>query len=102
VWWQSWKTLPPAPLTGAPAPAGRARVLSGRASARVDGVLADSPWARVPRFALSSRVGDHEGASGFAVAAAAGAIARGELDVVLVIGDGPGRAVALVLAARSP
>lgn len=74
----------------------------GRAAAfLVD--LADCPvafaagWGAVPRRVVRPRTGWHEAAAGFALAAAATSIARGDVDEALVAVAAPGRAALCLL-----
>jgi 3-oxoacyl-[acyl-carrier-protein] synthase II len=80
-----------------PAPEGAAAVILAREDARADRVLAGSPWAEAPRRSAAPRAGDHEGAGGFAAAAAVAAIAAGELASALLLGISRDRGYAIVL-----
>jgi 3-oxoacyl-[acyl-carrier-protein] synthase II len=103
AWWGSWRTgdgLAPAarPLAAVPPPSrGGAAVFFGRDDARVRGALEGSPWAEVPRRSVAARAGDHEGAGGFAAAAAVSALAAGEVDSALLLGVAPDRGYAVLL-----
>ncbi len=119
LWWTSWRGEGEGALDGVPAPgvwgrssarrseapkhwSGRAAVITGQEELP-SGVSLPEAWARVPHRAVAPRAGVHEGAGGFAMAAALAAIARGELDAVLVVGHAPERGYAMVLmASRSP
>ncbi|MCC6556844.1 MAG: beta-ketoacyl-[acyl-carrier-protein] synthase family protein [Polyangiaceae bacterium] len=99
AWWSSWRGDGAGALAGAPPPGPRSGVLVGRDDARLSRSLDGSAWADVPRRALAPRVGDHEGAGGFAVAAGVSAIARGSLAGALVLGGAPDRGYAVLLVA---
>jgi 3-oxoacyl-[acyl-carrier-protein] synthase II len=100
AWWSSWRGDGTAALAGAPAPGvGAAAVFIGREDARVDRTLRGSPWAEVRRRALAPRVGDHEGAGGFAAAAAVAAIEGGVLARALILGGAPDRGYAVLFVA---
>ena len=99
VFWTSWREPKHAPLAGAPAPASGACVLVGRQTAGAIESLRGSAWEGVPVRSLAERVGDHEGAGGFAVVAAAAAIGAGHLPSALVLGRARGRGYALLLSA---
>ena len=64
----------------------RRGVLRARRRSRCAPALEGSPWAEVPRRRVAARAGDHEGAGGFAAAAAVSALAAGEVDSALVVG----------------
>jgi 3-oxoacyl-[acyl-carrier-protein] synthase II len=74
-------------------------VFIGRQEARFAACLRGSPWAEVPRSTLAPRSGDHEGAGGFAAAAAVAVLARGDLASVLILGGAPDRGYAILLVA---
>lgn len=98
AWWASWRGDSAGALAGVPAPEpGLSGVFVGRDEPRVDRGLLGSPWAEVPRRALAMRAGDHEGAGGFAAAAAVAAIARGQLTRALILGGAPDRGYAILL-----
>jgi len=103
IWWTSWRGAPAAPLAGAPPPAelGTAAVFATRDDPVLEALLAGSSWADVPRHTTTRRAGTHEGAGGFAVAAAVSVLAAGELDAALVVGLAPDRGYALLLGAGS-
>ena len=94
AWWGSWRG-DARPLADAPRPsaAGQVAVFCGRDDARVRAALEGSPWADVPRRSVAARAGDHEGAGGFAAAAAVAALAAGEVERALVLGVAPDRGV---------
>ncbi|WP_437943181.1 beta-ketoacyl-[acyl-carrier-protein] synthase family protein [Sorangium sp. So ce281] len=115
-WWNSWRGDGVGMLAGAPAPArlgapgevalraqatvpSPAAVFVGREEERLVACLQGSPWAEVPRSTLASRSGDHEGAGGFAAAAAVAALASRDLASVLVVGGAPDRGYAILLVA---
>ncbi|MDC0746592.1 beta-ketoacyl-[acyl-carrier-protein] synthase family protein [Polyangium mundeleinium] len=101
-WWTSWRGAGEGALDAVPAPPHRAAVLTGQEDLP-PGLRLPEAWARVPHRAVAPRSGVHEGAGGFAMAAALAAIARGELDAALVVGHAPERGYALLLTAeRSP
>ncbi len=87
------------PLTNLPQPPASALVLSGRTSTEALLLLHGSPWENVPRRSVAERVGDHEGAGGFAVVVACALIARREASAILVLGHGLFRGSALLLVA---
>ncbi|MGK3991739.1 beta-ketoacyl synthase N-terminal-like domain-containing protein [Sorangium sp. So ce1024] len=116
AWWSSWRGDGVGMLAGAPAPvalgpqadaARRAQpgvptpaaVFVGRQEDRLVACLRGSPWAEVPRSTLAPRAGDHEGAGGFAAAAAVAALASGALASVLLLGGAPDRGYAILLVA---
>ncbi len=103
AWWGSWRgpagVVVTAPLAGAPrppTPAGAA-VFVGRDDERVRTALEGSPWAEVPRHGVAARAGDHEGAGGFAAAAAVAALAAGDVESALLLGTAPDRGYAALL-----
>jgi len=115
-WWNSWRGDGAGMLAGAPAPArlgapgesalraqasvpSPAAVFVGREEERLVACLQGSPWAEVRRSTLASRSGDHEGAGGFAAAAAVAALASRDLACVLVVGGAPDRGYAILLVA---
>ncbi|WP_438032292.1 beta-ketoacyl synthase N-terminal-like domain-containing protein [Sorangium sp. So ce204] len=115
-WWNSWRGDGVGMLAGAPAPArlgasvdvalraqatvpSPAAVFVGREEERLVACLQGSPWAEVRRSTLASRSGDHEGAGGFAAAAAVAALASRDLASVLVVGGAPDRGYAILLVA---
>jgi 3-oxoacyl-[acyl-carrier-protein] synthase II len=96
-WWTSWRgesASIDAPLP----PSERAAVITGQEELPI-GLRLSEAWACLPHRAVAPRAGVHEGAGGFAMAAALAAIARGELDAVLVVGHAPERGYALLLTA---
>jgi 3-oxoacyl-[acyl-carrier-protein] synthase II len=95
AWWTSWRGAEPA-LGGAPAPGEGAAVFFGREDERLLRALEGSPWAAAPRFGVAARAGDHEGAGGFAAAAAVAAIAAGRIETALLLGVAPDRGVAVL------
>ncbi|WP_437596674.1 beta-ketoacyl-[acyl-carrier-protein] synthase family protein [Sorangium sp. So ce590] len=116
AWWSSWRGDGAGMLAGAPAPAppgppeevGQrvqpsvptpAAVFVGRKAERIVACLRGSPWAEVPCSTLAPRAGDHEGAGGFAAAAAVAALASGALASVLIVGGAPDRGYAILLVA---
>lgn len=116
AWWTSWRGTGAGMLAGAPPPAWspgadaaaagapaaarpQSAVFIGRQEARLVACLHGSPWAEVPRSTLSPRAGDHEGAGGFAAAAAVAALANGALASVLILGGAPDRGYAILLVA---
>jgi 3-oxoacyl-[acyl-carrier-protein] synthase II len=86
-------------LRSLPPPTPRSLVVSGREEDRLSVLLAGSPWAEVPRVTTAPRCGDHEGAGGFALVAALGALAAGTYERVLCVGLAPDRVYAFVLDA---
>ncbi|WP_437964973.1 beta-ketoacyl-[acyl-carrier-protein] synthase family protein [Sorangium sp. So ce260] len=115
AWWSSWRGDGAGMLAGAPAPAlpgasgevaraqpsvpSPAAVFVGRKEERIAACLRGSPWAEVPCSTLAPRAGDHEGAGGFAAAAAVAALASGALASVLILGGAPDRGYAILLVA---
>jgi 3-oxoacyl-[acyl-carrier-protein] synthase II len=99
AWWSSWRGDGVGALSEAPPPGPSAGVLVGREEPRRTRCLEGSPWAAVPRRALAPRVGDHEGAGGFAAAAAVALIERGALSHALILGGAPDRGYAVLLVA---
>lgn len=97
AFWTSWREPDGAPLADAPPPPDGACVLVGRVDAALGQKLRGTAWAKVPVRSLAPRAGDHEGAGGFAVAAAVAALARGSLPAALVFGSALGRGYALLL-----
>jgi 3-oxoacyl-[acyl-carrier-protein] synthase II len=97
AWWASWRGEPKSALSELPPPpkAG-ALVLIGRHDDRADCFLGGSAWQAAERRVLSDRVGDHEGAGGFAAAAAVAALRAGLAESVLVLGHAPDRGFALL------
>jgi 3-oxoacyl-[acyl-carrier-protein] synthase II len=96
AWWSSWREggrigadLPP--------PSPGAVVMVGRDDERIASLLGPTSWAGVPRRAVAARAGDHEGAGGFAAAAAVAAIESAAAHTVLVVGAAPGRGYAMLL-----
>jgi len=98
TFWASWREPSTSPLAELPPPPEGAVVLVGRVDATLGQKLHGSPWAAVPVRSLAPRTGDHEGAGGFAVAAAVAALAANELSAALVLGSAIGRGYALLLA----
>jgi 3-oxoacyl-[acyl-carrier-protein] synthase II len=102
VAWTSWRGDGAGALAALPArPARDAWVLVGRVDEALDALIDGSAWASAERRALAPRVGDHEGASGFAAAAAVALLADGRASAVLVVGAAPDRGYAVVLASES-
>ena len=106
AWWRSWRsagTGGPRPLAEAPRPSspGTCAVFLGRDDERVRRALEGSAWAEVPRRSVAARAGDHEGAGGFAAAAAVGALAAGEIESALLLGLAPDRGYAVLLVRPS-
>ncbi|AKT43193.1 beta-ketoacyl-[acyl-carrier-protein] synthase family protein [Chondromyces crocatus] len=100
AWWKAWRGEGARALEDAPAPRpGNARVFIGREEIRNDVALQGSAWAEVPRRAVAPRVGDHEGAGGFAAATAVAAILTGDLSCALILGGAPDRGYAILLVA---
>jgi 3-oxoacyl-[acyl-carrier-protein] synthase II len=95
TWWASWRGAGPG-LVGAPAPGEGAAVFFGREDPRLLHALEGSPWAAAPRWKVAARAGDHEGAGGFAAAAAVAAIAAGRVTSALLLGVAPDRAIAVL------
>ena len=100
-WLRDWRGQPEQPLDGLPAPAdcGRAQVLIGSDSELARTMLRRAGWGEVPCRALAPRTGIHEGAGGFAAAAAVGELGLGRADTVLVLGLARDRGYALLLRA---
>lgn len=91
----SWRGDGAGALARLPAPTGKAAVYRSRAP--VASPALEPAWASAPQRAVAARSGDHEAAGGFALAAALGAIDRGEIHSALVLGDGTDRGFALLL-----
>ena len=85
-------------LARLPAPSSSALVVVARGNDSLAGALAQTGWGAVPLLEIASRAGNHEGLGVLAVTVAAGAIAEGRADRVLVFGVAPDRWAALVLA----
>ena len=96
-WTGSWRGAAEPTLASLPAPEGRALVLLTRDDIHAEQILARSGWATVPRHAVAPRAGDHEGAGGFAAAAAVALLAAEQADQVLVVGLAPDRGYLLLL-----
>jgi 3-oxoacyl-[acyl-carrier-protein] synthase II len=79
-----------------PAPDERALVILARRDEAAEGALTETAWRGAPIAEVAGRAGHHEGLGAFAVAAAAGAIAEGRADHVLVLGLAPDRWATLV------
>ncbi|MBW2458105.1 MAG: beta-ketoacyl-[acyl-carrier-protein] synthase family protein [Deltaproteobacteria bacterium] len=101
AWWTSWRGTPAEPLAGLPAPGdlGAAARFSARDDDGVRALLAGTAWASVPKHTTTDRAGTHEGAGGFALAAAVAMLAAGDLDAALVLGLAPDRGYVLYLTA---
>jgi 3-oxoacyl-[acyl-carrier-protein] synthase II len=87
-------------LTSIAAPgehAERAVVVTGEANDDLRKTLARSAWASVPLRGVIGSVGRHEGLGGFALAAAAALLLRGDADRALVLGVAHGRSYGLLL-----
>ncbi len=81
-------------------PEGRAVVVVAEVTEAVRDVLAGTAWGDVEVKDVVRAVGRHEGLGGFALAAAAALIARGEVDAALVLGPSSGRSYAILLTKR--
>jgi 3-oxoacyl-[acyl-carrier-protein] synthase II len=81
-----------------PAPRERAWVVVARSDEATRGALAETAWRDVPLVEVARRAGHHEGLGVLASATAAGAIADGRADHVLVMGCAPDRFIVLVFA----
>lgn len=103
VFWAAWHgeddlgarelaRLPPPPAAGA-----CAVIAEDPAHARA--LLRDTRWRDCPVQGVSRRTGSHEGAGGFAAAAAASLVGRGALRRALLLSRAPGRGYAVVLSA---
>jgi 3-oxoacyl-[acyl-carrier-protein] synthase II len=99
TFWASWRQSAAAELEDLPPPPEGALVLVGRQPAAAIALLRGTAWERVKVISLAERAGDHEGAGGFAVVAAAAAIARGDLAAALVLGCARTRGHAILLSA---
>lgn len=100
AWWTSWRGSSRA-LAGAPPPGEGDAVFFGREDDRLRAAIEGSPWAAAPRFGVAGRSGDHEGAGGFAAAAAVAAIAAGRVSRALLVGVAPDRGVAVLFVRAS-
>jgi len=78
-------------------PQGRAMVIVAERSEEIVSALTETAWADCPVRDVVGAVGRHEGLGGFAFAAAAASIQRGDVDDVLVLGASQGRSYSLVL-----
>ncbi len=99
AWWRSWRGAP-CPLAEAPRPSfapGHDAVFLARDDERARRALEGSPWAEVPRHHVAARAGDHEGAGGFAAAAAVSALAASRIEGALLLGLAPDRGYAVLL-----
>ncbi|APR81450.1 3-oxoacyl-[acyl-carrier-protein] synthase, KASII [Minicystis rosea] len=96
AWWTTWRGASATALSDAPPPGAGAAVFFGREDERLLRALEGSPWADVPRSGVAARAGDHEGAGGFAAAAAVAAIAAGRVESALLVGVAPDRGVAVL------
>jgi 3-oxoacyl-[acyl-carrier-protein] synthase II len=103
-WIGEWRGEPGDALESIPSPAecGRTVVLLGQASELARTVLGHIGWGDVPWHAVAPRSGYHDGAGGFAAAAAVAEIACGRVDSALVLGLGRDRGYALLLRAPRP
>ena len=99
AYWTSWRGAEAAPLAGLPPPPPGARVLVGRQDRGALGALRGTAWEWISMYSLAERAGDHQGAGGFAIVAAAAAIAAGHMPAALVLGLAKGRGYALLLTA---
>lgn len=100
AWWSSWRGDGAGILAEAPPPPSAAAcVVHARDDEEVLRWLRASAWASVARRTVASRAGDHEGAGGFAAAAAASGIGSGVLSCALVVGRAPDRGYAMLLVA---
>ncbi len=97
MWCDAWRGE--ADWRTAPSPSSLSAVFVAAESEKVRAALKGSGWEGATRHAVSQRVGHHECAGGFAAAAAVSLLARGELDMALVLGLAPVRTRALVLRA---
>jgi 3-oxoacyl-[acyl-carrier-protein] synthase II len=94
-WWGAWRSE--GVLTGVPSPPlSGAAVFCARDDDRLRRALQGSPWAEVSRHGAAARAGDHEGAGGFAAAAAVSALAAGEVETALVLGVAVDRGYAML------
>jgi 3-oxoacyl-[acyl-carrier-protein] synthase II len=101
VWWTSWRGEPEAPLAGAPPPAAGAAVILAREDELLTRWLQASAWSAAPRRTVAARAGSHEGAGGFAAAAAVSALERRALPAALIVGRAPDRGYAMLLGSAS-
>jgi 3-oxoacyl-[acyl-carrier-protein] synthase II len=98
-WWHSWRGDGAAALAGAPLPPAEAwAVIVAEEDPAIARILHGSPWARGVLHTVARRSGHHEGASGFAAAAAISALAAGTLHAALVLGSAPDRGYAMLFA----
>ncbi len=79
-------------------PRGRGVIVLGEQSAELSTLLAGTGWSACDVRDVIGAVGRHEGLGGFAIAAAAALLQRGDYDSALVLGVAPSRATAVVLA----
>lgn len=100
AWWTAFRGDGRGALAAIPAPTSdRAWVVTGRASDEALRCLGGTPWDGANRREVAPRAGRHDGAGGFAAAAAIAAIATGAAEEVLVIGGAPDRGYALLFVA---
>jgi 3-oxoacyl-[acyl-carrier-protein] synthase II len=98
-WWNSWRGDGAAALAAAPPPPPDAwAVIVAERDAAVARILQGSPWANGALLTVAHRAGHHEGAGGFAAAAAISALAAGTFHSVLVLGTAPDRGYAMLFA----
>jgi hypothetical protein len=69
-----------------------------RANGGADALLAGTPWTACPQFVCSEAIGESDGLGAVAIVVAAGRIAAGRVDEVLVLGLARERGYAIVLA----
>lgn len=84
-----------------PANAARALVVIAQSLGRLESMLLRSGWGSVQVRSVAERTGWHEGAGGFALAAAVALIVEKEVDEVLVVGQSSARAYLFNLTAAS-
>jgi 3-oxoacyl-[acyl-carrier-protein] synthase II len=99
AWSASWRDDATVALADLPPPRAGAASFVGRPAGAHDALPPASAWRGVPCHAASMRAGDHEGAGGFAAAAAVAMIASGAIRQALILGLAPGRGYALLLEA---
>ncbi|MBI2389918.1 MAG: 3-oxoacyl-ACP synthase [Deltaproteobacteria bacterium] len=80
------------------APRGKAMVIVAERSDDLGAALSGTAWSDCEVRDVVAAVGRHEGLGGFAFAAAAALVERGDVESALVLGSSAGRSYALVLA----
>jgi 3-oxoacyl-[acyl-carrier-protein] synthase II len=82
-----------------PPAAARAEVLLARSDDAAHALIEATGWSRCPRVLGSAQLGDGGALGAVTIATAAGRLRAGEAAEILVLGGGPDRGYAVVLAA---